>query len=104
MTLRSVVPTMLCSGRLFALLEQHGDVRPGWNHGRLEQALRRRIVGTEALLYAGDVDELKDAYALRIVADYDDRQVLSHEAHARGRAAYRFVAKIEGIISNATHP
>ena len=86
-----------------ALLEHHGDVRPGWNHGRLERALRRSMVSIRALLQDGEVDELKDTYALRIVADYEDREIGSHEAQARFSAASRFVVKIEGIISNATH-
>ena len=65
-----------------ALLEHHGNVRPGWNHGRLERALRRSMVSIRALLQDGDVDELKDTYALRIVADYEDREIGSHEAQA----------------------
>ena len=61
------------------------------------------MVGARALLQDGDVDELKDTYALRIIADYEDRQIWSYEAQARFNAASSFVAKIEGIMSNATH-
>ena len=87
-----------------ALLEQYGDVRPAWNHGRLALALERRMVEARGLLHDGDVEELKDAYALRVIADYDDREVSEQEAQTSLRSAYRFVMKIERIISNATHP
>lgn len=40
------------------LLEHYGDVRPGWNHGRLEQVLRRRMVSGRSLLHNVEVDEL----------------------------------------------
>ena len=61
------------------------------------------MVNIRALLQDGDVHELKDTYALRIVADYEDREIGSHEAQARFSAASNFVVKIKGIISNATH-
>jgi len=86
-----------------ALLEQYGDVRRAWNHGRLALALERNMVEARGLLHDGDVAELKDAYALRIIADYDDREVSAQEAQTSLRAAYRFMMKIERIISNATH-
>src|SRR5262249_38491390 len=85
------------------LLEHYGDVRPGWNHGRVERALLRNMVYRRALLQEDDIDELKETYVLRIVADYEDRDIGSHEAQARCSAASSFVAKIEGIISHATH-
>ena len=87
-----------------ALLEHHGDVRPGWNHGRLARLLRERMVNARALLEYGDVQELGDAYTLRLIADYRDRQLSSQETQTALEAAQRFVTKIEGVISRGTHP
>jgi uncharacterized protein (UPF0332 family) len=87
-----------------ALLEHYGDVRPGWNHGRLEQALRREIVGERGLVHDGDVRERRSVYALRIIADYRDRQISLQEAQTSLDAASRFVAKIEGVIHGTAHP
>jgi uncharacterized protein (UPF0332 family) len=87
-----------------ALLEHYGDVRPGWNHGRLEQALRREMVRERGLVHDGDVRELRSVYALRILADYRDRHISSQEAQTSLDAASRFVAKIEGVIRGAAHP
>ncbi len=86
------------------LLEHYGDVRPGWNHGRLEQVLRRRMVSGRSLLHSGDVDELKGVYTLRITADYDDRQITAQEAQFCLANALRFITQIERIISHETHP
>ena len=79
-------------------------VRPGWNHGRLEQVLRRRMVSGRSLLHSGDVDELKGVYTLRITADYDDRQITAQEAQFCLGNALRFITQIERIISHETHP
>jgi uncharacterized protein (UPF0332 family) len=87
-----------------ALLEHYGDVRPGWNHGRLEQALRRGIVRERGLVYDGDVRELRSVYALRVIADYRDRRISSQEAQMSLDAISRFIAKIEGVIRGAAHP
>ena len=87
-----------------ALLEHYGDMRPGWNHGRLEQALRREMVRERGLVHDGDVRELRTVYALCIIADYRDRHISSQEAQTSLDAASRFVAKIEGVIRGATHP
>ena len=86
-----------------ALLEHYGDVRPGWNHGRLEQALRRRMVSGRSLLHGRDVDELKGVYTLRITADYDDRQITAQEAQSCLADALRFITQIERIVSHETH-
>jgi|RhiMethySRZTD1v2_1073278.scaffolds.fasta_scaffold420158_2 uncharacterized protein (UPF0332 family) len=86
------------------LLEHYGDVRPGWNHGRLEQVLRRRMVSGRSLLHSGDVNELKGVYTLRITADYDDRQITAQEAQVCLANALRFITQIERIISHETHP
>ena len=87
-----------------ALLEHYGDVRPGWNHGRLEQALRREMVRERGPVHDGDVREFRSVYALRIIADYRNRHISSQEAQTSLDAASRFVAKIEGVIHGATHP
>jgi uncharacterized protein (UPF0332 family) len=87
-----------------ALLEHFGDVRPGWNHGRLEQALRREMVRERGRVYDGDVRELRSVYALRIIADYRDRHISPQEARTSLDAASRFIAKIEGLIHGAAHP
>ena len=63
-----------------ALLEHYGDVRPGWNHGRLEQTLRREMVRDRGPVHDGDVREFRSVYALRIIADYRDRHLSSQEA------------------------
>lgn len=84
-----------------ALLEHHGDVRPGWNHGRLEQALRRRMVRESGLVQDGDVRELRSVYALRVIADYRDCPITLQEAQTSLDVAYRFVTKIEGVIRGA---
>ena len=86
------------------LLEYYGDIRPGWNHGRLEQVLRRRMVSGRSLLRSGDVDELKGVYALRITADYDDRPITAQEAQFCVANAPRFITQIERIISHEPHP
>lgn len=87
-----------------ALLEHHGDVRPGWNHGQLARLLSERMVNTRALLEHGDVQELRDAYTLRLIADYRDQQLSSQETRTALEAAHRFVTKIEGVISRGTLP
>jgi uncharacterized protein (UPF0332 family) len=87
-----------------ALLEHYGDVRPGWNHGRLATILRERMVQTRALLESRDVQELENAYASRLIADYRDRRLSSQESRTVLEAANRFVAKIEGVINHGTHP
>lgn len=84
-----------------ALLEHYGDVRPGWNHGRLEQALRRRMLRESGLVQDGDVREFRSVYALRVIADYRDRPITLQEALTSLNAAYRFVTKIEGVIRGA---
>lgn len=86
-----------------ALLEHHGDMRPGWNHGRLEQALRRRMLRESGLVQDGDVRELSSVYALRVIADYRDRLITSQEAQTSLDAAYRFVTKIEGVIRGTAY-
>ena len=89
-----------------AVLGEDGSILPSLSrqdHGRLALALERNMVEARGLLHDGDVAELKDAYALRIIADYDDREVSAQEAQTSLRAAYRFMMKIERIISNATH-
>jgi len=85
------------------LLEYYGDVRPGWNHGRLEQVLRRSMVSGRSLLHSGNVDELKGVYTLRITADYDDRQITAQEAQSCLAIAFRFITQIERIVSHETH-
>jgi uncharacterized protein (UPF0332 family) len=87
-----------------ALLEHYGDVRPGWNHGRLAAILRERMVQTRALLGSRDVQELENAYASRLIADYRDRRLSSQESRTVLEAANRFVAKVEGGINHGTHP
>jgi uncharacterized protein (UPF0332 family) len=87
-----------------ALLEHYGDVRPGWNHGRLERALRREMVREGGLVHDGDVRELRSVYALRIIADYRDRHISSQEAQTSLDATSRFIAKIEGVIHGTAHP
>lgn len=87
-----------------ALLEYYGDVRPGWNHGRLARILRERMVHASALLESGDVQELEDVYALRLIADYRDRRLSSQETQSVMEKANRFVTRIEGVISRGTHP
>ena len=87
-----------------ALLEQYGNVRPGWNHGRLASILGQRMVHTNALLASEDMRELEDVYALRLIADYRDRRLLSQETQAVMERANRFVTRIEGVISRGTHP
>jgi hypothetical protein len=86
-----------------ALLEHYDDVRPGWNHGRLEQALRRQMVNGSGLLHDGDVDELKGVYTLRITADYDDRQITAQEAQSCLANAWHFITHIERLVSHETH-
>jgi len=80
------------------LLEHFGDVRHGWNHGCLEQALRREMVRERGLVHDGDVRGLRSVYALRIIAGYRDRHISSQEAQTS------FIAKIEGLIRGAAHP
>ena len=87
-----------------ALLEHYGDVRPGWNHGRLEQALHRRMLRESGLVHDGEVRELRSVYALRVIADYRDRPITSQEAQTSLDAAYRFVAKMERVIHGTAHP
>ena len=87
-----------------ALLEYDGDVRPGWNHGRLEQALQRRMVSGRGLLQDEDVRELRGVYALRVIADYQDRRISSREAQTSLDTAYHFIAKIEEVIRGTAHP
>lgn len=87
-----------------ALLEHYGDMRPGWNHGRLEQALRRRMAGESGLVQDRDVREVRSVYALRVIADYYDRPITSQEAQTSLDAAYRFVTKIEGATHGAAYP
>jgi uncharacterized protein (UPF0332 family) len=60
-----------------ALLAHDGDVRPGWNHGRLATILRERMVQTRTRLEFRDVQELENAYASRLIADYRDRRLSS---------------------------
>ena len=87
-----------------ALLEQYGDVRPGWNHGRLARMLEQRMVHTNTLLASEDVRELEEVYALRLIADYRDRRLSSQETQVVMERANRFVTRIEGVISRGTHP
>jgi hypothetical protein len=86
-----------------ALLEHYGDMRPGWNHGRLAQALRYWVVSGGGLLHGGDVDELKGVYTLRITADSDDRQITVQEAQSCLTNALRFIILMARIISHETH-
>lgn len=87
-----------------ALLEHYGDVRPGWNHGRLEQALRRRMARESGPVHDEDIREFSSVYALRVIADYRDGPITSQEAQTSLDAVYRFVAKIEGVIHGTAYP
>ncbi len=85
-------------------LEQYGDVRSSWNHGRLARILEQRMVHSNALLASEDVRELEDVYALRLIADYRDRRLSLQETQAVMERANRFMTRIEGVISRGTYP
>ena len=78
------------------------------DHGRYDSSASRASYAmfraAIALLEHGDVQELRDAYTLRFIADYRDRQLSSQETQTALEAAQRFVTKIEGVISRGTHP
>jgi hypothetical protein len=87
-----------------AFMEQHGYLRPAWNHGRLKGALVRSMVEERAILSRREVEDMEAAYALPLEADYGNRLVFPQEVQEVLDMAHRFLAKVEEVIQRDTQP